>query len=68
MPYARITELPESVKGSLPNHAKAIYKEAFNNAWGEYKDPANRRDDASREEVSHPNRSTLLLTGSIKPG
>jgi len=53
MPYARIAQLPESVKGSLPNHAKAIYKEAFNNAWIEYKDPASRRSDASREEVSH---------------
>jgi len=53
MPYARITQLPESVKCSLPNHAKAIYKEAFNGAWSEYKHAVDRRDNASREEVSH---------------
>lgn len=53
MPYARVAQLPESVKCSLPNHAKAIYKEAFNNAWREYKDPASRRDNVSREEISH---------------
>jgi cation transport regulator len=53
MPYQTTTDLPESVKNSLPEHAQAIYKEAFNHAWQAYKDPAERRDDASREEVSH---------------
>jgi cation transport regulator len=37
----------------LPEHAQDIYKEAFNSAYDEYKDPDERRDDASREEVSH---------------
>jgi cation transport regulator len=53
MPYQTTADLPENVKGVLPEHAQAIYKEAFNHAWEEYKDPAERRDDASREEVSH---------------
>lgn len=53
MPYSTIAELPESVKNVLPKHAQDIYKEAFNSAWDEYKDPEERRDDASREEVSH---------------
>lgn len=38
MPYDRITELPDSVKDSVPKHAQEIYKEAFNSAWDEYKD------------------------------
>lgn len=53
MPYNSTSELPESVKNVLPAHAQDIYKEAFNSAYDEYKDPDERRDDASREEVSH---------------
>jgi cation transport regulator len=53
MPYQTTTELPGSVRNSLPGHAQDIYKEAFNNAWKEYKDPSERRDDASREETAH---------------
>ena len=53
MPYSQISELPDNVKNVLPEHAQAIYKEAFNNAWDEYKNPDNRRDDADREEVAH---------------
>jgi cation transport regulator len=36
MPYDKISELPDSVKGNLPKHAQEIYKEAFNSAWKEY--------------------------------
>jgi len=53
MPYSNINELPDSVRNVLPEHAQAIYKEAFNNSYEEYKDPDDRRDDASREEVAH---------------
>ena len=53
MPYKNVSELPDSVKHVLPAHAQDIYKEAFNNAWDEYKDPDDRRDDAGREEVAH---------------
>lgn len=53
MPYKTASELPDSVKHVLPSHAQDIYKEAFNSAWEEYKDPDDRRDDASREEVAH---------------
>jgi cation transport regulator len=53
MPYSSTEELPDSVKHVLPAHAQAIYKEAFNSAWDEYKDADDRRDDTSREEVSH---------------
>jgi cation transport regulator len=53
MPYKSVSELPDSVQNVLPAHAQDIYKEAFNSAWDEYKDPDDRRDDASREEVAH---------------
>jgi cation transport regulator len=53
MPYQSTGELPDSVKNVLPKHAQEIYKEAFNSAWDEYKDPSERRDDSSQEEVAH---------------
>lgn len=53
MPYASIHELPESVKHVLPTHAQNIYKEAFNHAYDEYKDPEDRRGHEDRETVAH---------------
>ena len=53
MPYNKTSELPASVKDNLPAHAEEIYKEAYNSAWDQYKDPEDRRGDASREEVAH---------------
>ena len=53
MPYKKKSELPDGVKDNLPSHAQDIYKEAYNSAWDEYKDPSDRDGDASREEVSH---------------
>lgn len=53
MPYISTSELPDSVKNVLPDHAQDIYKEAFNSAYEEYKDPENRRGDADREETAH---------------
>jgi cation transport regulator len=53
MPYDRISELPESVRDHIPEHAQQIYKEAFNSAWNEYKDADKRRGDASHEETAH---------------
>ena len=53
MPYDRITELPDSVRDNVPKHAQEIYKEAFNSAWDQYRDPDDRRGDASREETAH---------------
>jgi len=53
MPYSTINELPGGVKDHLPKHAQDIYKEAFNSAYDEYKDPDERRGDADREETAH---------------
>ncbi len=53
MPYKTLSDLPESVRDNLPKHAQEIYKEAYNSAWDQYKDPEDRRGDASREETAH---------------
>lgn len=53
MPYRTNNDLPESVSNHLPQHAQDIYREAFNHAWEQYKEPAKRRKGGSREEVAH---------------
>lgn len=53
MPYQKLAELPDGVKHNLPHHAQEIYKEAYNSAWEQYKDPEERRGDATREETAH---------------
>lgn len=53
MPYNSDSELPKSVRDVLPEHAQHIYREAFNSAYDQYKDPKERRDDADREETAH---------------
>ena len=55
MPEAKqsLADLPESVKNILPKHALEIYKEAYNNALEQYKNPEKRRGDASLEETAH---------------
>ena len=50
MPYADISDLPESVRSHVPRHGQEIYRAAFNTAWGEY---GRRSGDASREETAH---------------
>ncbi len=53
MPYDRIDQLPDSVRGNVPKHAQEIYKEAYNNAEDQYADPDERRGDESQEEAAH---------------
>ena len=53
MPYEKNKDLPEDVKEHLPEHAQDIYREAFNSAWDQYKNPKERRGSESREAVSH---------------
>lgn len=55
MPYSSKSDLPENVKGPLSDvpHAQEIYKEAYNNAYEQYKDPDKRREDDDREETAH---------------
>ena len=52
MPYHSNAELPDSVKDHLPKHAQDIYREAYNSAWDEYKDPDRRRGDAGVDAIT----------------
>lgn len=53
MPYKTNKDLPDRVKNNLPEHAQDIYKEAYNNASKQYKDPKKRRGSESQEETAH---------------
>lgn len=53
MPYARNEDLPDQITDNLPQGAQTIYREAFNSAFGQYKNAEDRRGDASREETAH---------------
>ena len=54
MPYNAISDLPKSVTNNTPKHAQEIYKEAFNAAYEQYKNPQDRDDkSADREETAH---------------
>jgi len=53
MPYHSLKDLPDAVQNKLPKHAQEIYKEAFNNAWEQYKDPKKRKGNQSQEQTAH---------------
>ncbi len=53
MPYRSNAELPEPVQNVLPAHAQDIYREAFNSAWDQYDQPAERYAGQDREETAH---------------
>jgi len=47
VPYATNADLPPPVKRSLPEHARDIYREAFNHAF------AAHAGDPRQEEAAH---------------
>ncbi|MDN6556757.1 MAG: putative cation transport regulator ChaB [Acidipropionibacterium acidipropionici] len=53
MPYSDTNELPDSVQRVLPMHAQDIYKEAYNSAFDQYKDPSERRGNEDLEAAAH---------------
>lgn len=50
MPYQANEDLPASLRRKLPKHAQDIFREAFNSAYSEYKDPSKRR---KRQDPRH---------------
>lgn len=48
MPYKKVSELPESVKNSLPSHAQEIYRAAYNSAYQQYDDSSDREETAHK--------------------
>jgi len=55
MPYSSRNELPEPVQSALRDvpHAQDIYKEAYNSAFEQYKNPEDRSGNSTREETAH---------------
>ncbi len=53
MPYKTNKSLPEAIKNNLPQHAKTIFREAYNNAEKYYKDPKKRKGNDSLEETAN---------------
>ncbi|MEE4659820.1 MAG: ChaB family protein [Halieaceae bacterium] len=68
MPYKNLSELPDNVRSSLPQHAQEIYLAAFNNAWDQYSDPAERQGDATREETAHKVAWAAVKQQYVKQG
>lgn len=67
MPYKTNVDLPDSVKNHLPEHAQSIYREAFNHAHEEYKNPSKRRDhDTPLEEICHKVAWSAVKKGYVK--
>lgn len=48
MPYEMNSDLPQSVRHVLPEHAQDIYRAAFNNAWEQHGGP----DEAAAHRIA----------------
>lgn len=55
MPYRTNHELPPPVRGRLPDHAQAIYREAFNNAYR-----------AHAGEIDRERRAHMIAWAAVK--
>jgi cation transport regulator len=69
MPYKTKSDLPERVRDNLPDHAQAIYKEAFNSAWEEYDHDESRAHGiawGAVEKKYHKNDSGRWVEGATK--
>jgi cation transport regulator len=49
MPYPNNADLPSRLRDNLPEYAQSIGREAFNHAYQEYQNPAQRRGEASHK-------------------
>lgn len=50
MPYQTNDDLPASIRKKLPKQGQDIFREAFNSAYIEYKEPGKRR---KRQDPTH---------------
>ncbi len=48
MPWARIEDLPDSVRAHLPEHAQEIFLAAFNHAWAAHAGDPRQEEAAFR--------------------
>jgi cation transport regulator len=62
MPYATNTDLPPAVRSHLPEHARSIYREAFNHAY------AAHERDPRQEEAAHRIAWAAVKRSYVKVG
>jgi cation transport regulator len=62
MPYRTNKDLPAPIRAHLPEHAQAIYREAFNHAYAAY------AGDAEREQRAHMIAWSAVKQGYVKRG
>jgi cation transport regulator len=62
MPYPSNADLPESLRRHLPEHAKDIYRAAFNRAFAEH------AGDPRREEAAHRIAWAAVKRSYVKVG
>jgi cation transport regulator len=60
MPYPTNDALPPAIQRSLPEHARSIYREAFNHAF------AAHAGDVRREEIAHRIAWTAVKRSYVK--
>jgi cation transport regulator len=53
LPYYKNSDLPDHVKSGLPDHGQDLYREAYNDAWDIFRDPARRDEGRDHEACSH---------------
>jgi len=50
MSYESNTDLPAKIAKVLPDHAQDIYREAYNDAYDEIKQPVGDKDEVGRDD------------------
>lgn len=64
MPYRTNANLPLSVSRHLPDHAKDIYREAFNHAYAEHSGEGRQEEAAHRIAWAAVKRSYVKVGSS----
>jgi len=62
MPYASIEDLPPAVRSHLPEHAREIFRAAFNNAYDSH------AGDPHQEEIAHRIAWAAVKRSYVKNG
>ena len=63
MPYASNEDLPAPVRHALPDHARDIWRAAFNHAWDAHADDPAREEIAARIAWAAVKRSYAKIGG-----
>ena len=67
MPYRSNDDLPSSVRHSLPEHAQAIYREAFNHAFAAHDGESDQEERSHRIAWAAVKRSYIKTASGWQP-